>query len=456
MRLTVLVKQRSLQILLPAILVLITACSDGTNEEMPLTGAPGTVPPDIAQAVVINDSGIDQCLDSTGALVDCASSDLPFGQDGETGRDSKLPTPFDGKLGFRFVKLDAQGKVLNQAISYQESPWSCIRDETTGYMWEVKTADQSLRDYRWTYTWYDSRPLGNIGDPGDINSGGSTCFAGEFCNSEHYVQALNKAKLCGFDDWRLPNLYELRSIRDYGTVGAVPAIDTSYFVNDPAGLMWTDVGAESNSLKAYALRFSAVYTTSTAVSAQAEYDKAILAHVRAVRGGTRVAATAPAKCLISAANPNPSLDGQQTPTARFIINTDGTVEDKLTGLMWKRCAEGQVNDNCVSQNADQYTSFAHVLDTAKKSNFAGYLDWRVPNIKELNSIVEPLCRGPAINSEVFPGVSGHAYWTSSPIVQPAEAGTLWYVHFQDGANYTKGEMDLLGAFRYLRLVRDNR
>lgn len=105
-----------------------------------------------------------------------------------------------------------------------------------------------------------------------------------------------------------------------------------------------------------------------------------------------------------------------TPTARFIISTDGTVTDTRTGLMWMRCSLGQVwNGTTCTGSAAQYV-WADALAQADVSTYAGHGDWRLPNVKELVSIVERRCATPAINPEVFPATSSWKYWTSSPSV----------------------------------------
>ncbi|MGB4499160.1 MAG: hypothetical protein WBI40_10735, partial [Methylococcaceae bacterium] len=44
-----------------------------------------------------------------------------------------------------------------------------------------------------------------------------------------------------------------------------------------------------------------------------------------------------------------------TPTNRFTVNNNGTVSDSKTGLMWKKCSEGQSGADCSSGSATPYT-----------------------------------------------------------------------------------------------------
>lgn len=76
----------------------------------------------------------------------------------------------------------------------------------------------------------------------------------------------------------------------------------------------------------------------------------------------------------------------------FVSNDDGTVTDKVTGLMW------QAADDGVRRNWQDSLAYA------EGANLAGYSDWRLPNIKELQSIVEyggEVGAWPAIDTQFF-------------------------------------------------------
>jgi hypothetical protein len=140
-----------------------------------------------------------------------------------------------------------------------------------------------------------------------------------------------------------------------------------------------------------------------------------------------------------------------TPTNRFTINNDGTVSDTKTGLTWKKCSEGQSGVDCRIGTATTYT-WQGALQQAQSVNnnggFAGYKNWRLPSIKELNSIVEEQCSQPSINLAVFPESQGSLYWSSSPYAD--DSSGAWYVYFYYGySNYSFKYDDYL----FVRLVR---
>ena len=123
---------------------------------------------------------------------------------------------------------------------------------------------------------------------------------------------------------------------------------------------------------------------------------------------------------------------ETTPDAQFVINpSKGTVLDKITGLIWKRCAEGLSGTDCAT-GTPVFSIWGDALGLAADSRYAGYADWRLPNAKELESLVEEKCYEPAINSKVFPGTPVQEFWTSSPFQYDANGASYWVVGFVYG------------------------
>ncbi|MBA5248111.1 MAG: DUF1566 domain-containing protein [Gammaproteobacteria bacterium] len=125
---------------------------------------------------------------------------------------------------------------------------------------------------------------------------------------------------------------------------------------------------------------------------------------------------------------------------RYIDNGDGTILDKFTKLIWKQCAEGLSGDDCATGGAIA-ANWQQALQQANSSIFAGKLDWRLPNLKELLSLVRLNCSSPAINEALFPNTGGDYLLFSSP------SGYFWsfscFLYFSIGF--------LLIAFRYYGL-----
>ncbi|MCB1584313.1 MAG: DUF1566 domain-containing protein [Xanthomonadales bacterium] len=135
-----------------------------------------------------------------------------------------------------------------------------------------------------------------------------------------------------------------------------------------------------------------------------------------------------------------------TPDSRFTDNGDGTISDNGTGLMWQKCQLGLSGSSCNIGSATDHT-WQQALDEAEQSSIAGYNDWRLPNHKELLSIVEHRCYNPSINTTYFPNTSNWLFWSSSS--DAYYPNSTWYVIFDGGFSYS----NLRSYYRHVRLVR---
>ncbi|QTL37802.1 DUF1566 domain-containing protein [Pseudoalteromonas viridis] len=136
-----------------------------------------------------------------------------------------------------------------------------------------------------------------------------------------------------------------------------------------------------------------------------------------------------------------------TPTNRFTLNDNGTVTDNQNGLVWMRCSLGQTWDGSTCTGSASTYTWAQALASADESNYAGFSDWYLPNIKELNSIVETACYDPAINLTVFPNTPSSGYWSSSPYAYYYY--NAWYVYFSLGGGLNLNK----NGSKRVRLVR---
>ncbi len=118
-----------------------------------------------------------------------------------------------------------------------------------------------------------------------------------------------------------------------------------------------------------------------------------------------------------------------TPTSRFSDHGDGTVTDTQTELMWAKCAEGLRDSACSTGSASTH-NWKAALVLADSSELAGYDDWRLPNLNELDSIVERQCYSPAINLSVFPNTPASLFWSASPNAN--NSNLAWVVNFSHG------------------------
>jgi hypothetical protein len=189
-------------------------------------------------------------------------------------------------------------------------------------------------------------------------------------------------ELGNYEDWRLPSRLELVSIVDYGRYG--PAIHPVF----SSASRWhlTANTCVEDSGDAWAVDFEG--------GAAEDNGKNSLHRVRCVRGGSGL--------------------------GTYVNNGDGTVTDTATGLIWQQADDG------LDKNWQEALFYCETLD------FAGKTDWRLPDIRELQSIVDDTRYNPAINP-VFNCLGG-AYWSGnshaySPDFSPDEA---WHVSISRG------------------------
>jgi hypothetical protein len=144
-----------------------------------------------------------------------------------------------------------------------------------------------------------------------------------------------------------------------------------------------------------------------------------------------------------AGNPRVAPDSRYSITAP--VAGQQVVTDLTTGLMWKRCSEGQTGAACAGTATTH--NWTQALTLANLATHAGFSDWRLPNADELYSLVESGCYGPAINTLVFPATVAEGYWSSTTVAaQPASA---WKVVF-NGAFFESNEK---GGNLHVRLLR---
>jgi len=130
-------------------------------------------------------------------------------------------------------------------------------------------------------------------------------------------------------------------------------------------------------------------------------------------------------------------------------NGDGTVTDSTTGLVWMRCSIGQDWDGMTCTGTAQTFTFdeANALVGTGMVTFAGKSDWRLPNIRELQTIVDRSIVNPAIDKATFPNTIASFFWSSSANSSSSEQA--WYVYFYHG----HADYDFKSGSYQVRLVR---
>jgi Protein of unknown function (DUF1566)/Domain of unknown function (DUF4214) len=134
----------------------------------------------------------------------------------------------------------------------------------------------------------------------------------------------------------------------------------------------------------------------------------------------------PALALLAALVSLPTL-------AAFVDNGDGTVTDTVTGLMWDKCPYGQTANDCSGGSAFRFTWAQALVQTVALNgiNYKGHNDWRLPSIRELESLVLIRLTNPAIDDIAFPNTDvTQWYWSST--LTAHDTSSAWAVPFQTG------------------------
>jgi hypothetical protein len=382
------------------------------------------------------------------------------GQTSCYGNGSTITCPAEGGI---FYGQDAQ--VTGNLPSYTTNGDGTITDNVTGLVWQQSP---------------------DIDADGDIDANDKLTYA----EAVTYCDTLS---LAGQEDWRLPDIKQLYSLINFSgtdpggytgsnTSGLIPFLDTDYFE-----FAYGDTSAGERIIDAqYAS--STLYVANTAHDGGSTMFGVNFADGRIKGYGLNLAGpsgTTEAKSFYVLCTRGNTSYGVNS----FTTNGDGTITDSATGLMWAQTDSGT---GLTWQEALAW------VETQNAANYLGYNDWRLPNAKELQSIVDysrspdttgsaaidPLFNVTAVTNEA--GQTDYPYYWSSTThangtVNPGGSGV--YVAFGramgyidntwldvhgagaqrsdpkagDPADYPTGhgpQGDAIRIYNYVRLVRD--
>ncbi|MBM3254534.1 MAG: DUF1566 domain-containing protein [Candidatus Omnitrophica bacterium] len=129
---------------------------------------------------------------------------------------------------------------------------------------------------------------------------------------------------------------------------------------------------------------------------------------------------------------------------RFTDKGDDTITDNSTGLIW-------VKDGKSPGCADGATIiWKKAVDFCENLTYAGYSDWRLPNVRELLSLVDYSRSAPAINTTYFPNTALTDYWSST--THALTTSQAWGVCYDYGRSFhfDKSETNYVRCVRGVR------
>ncbi len=293
----------------------------------------------------------------------------------------------------------------NRLTAYGMAAFSLQKLPDTGQTIDATTTPGEDSDYTINPPSYTDHGDGTISDEvtglmwQKIDHGESTW--------ENAMAQASSVTTGGYTDWRLPTPTELLSIINFNN-GNPAALNTTYFPAGTAHYWWTSDIYGSDATRVWSVNSGGGLgpkPKSETISAGGTLDY----HARYVRGA------------------EPS-NGHN-----YHNNLDGTITDLDTGLMWTQ----------VPASARSWTA---ALDYAESLTFAGHSDWRLPNIKELQTLTDYTLTTARQTSEavaplnrvLFPTATtpATAYWSSTALRSGGNQTptSAWLVEF--GVNNT--------------------
>ena len=138
--------------------------------------------------------------------------------------------------------------------------------------------------------------------------------------------------------------------------------------------------------------------------------------------------------IFAAVSPSQSAAPQATHSSSYIIS-DYIAVDLRTGAEWMRCSVGQIFKNNTCTGDAMKLSQDETRQAIKIANKELGGLWRLPTLKELESLVCQECSAPKINKVVFPNTLAEPYWTGEKNWVTSQ--NIWSVNFMTGFSYCR-------------------
>ncbi|HED01119.1 MAG TPA: DUF1566 domain-containing protein [Proteobacteria bacterium] len=237
----------------------------------------------------------------------------------------------------------------------------------------------------------------------------------DWYSSLNYIAKLNVSAYAGYRDWRLPNINELSSLLDRNYYN--PSLPPGHPFKAVNAWYWTGTtkaGYPEAAWRVYFFLGNIDYRPKI-------YTKSHTWPVRSMK--TNIPRTGQVRSYYPLDDGALQI-GRPWPKPRFKDNGDGTVTDQLTGLMWLKDADPTKGKKDWSQ-----ALACVMLITTRK--VAGYSDWRLPHLKELQTIFDYGRVTPVLPSgHPFSNVALDWYWSQDVNIQ--DMRYIWCTNLATG------------------------
>ena len=324
-------------------------------------------------------TGQTACHDASGAAIPCSGT----GQDGDTLKGTAWPSP-------RFIDN-----------SLSDSADQTVTDQLTGLVWTK-----------------DGNPLSN---------------PGRWQEALASVANLNAANYLGHNDWRLPNINELKSLVNAGEPRLADWLNGQSFTNIKTDYYWSSTTHGGYTGDAWVL-----FLVESDVQPYSKGNSGFVWPVRDACGTGGDVLPATGQSTSYADGDDGALrKGVVWPNPRFTENNDQTVTDHLTGLVWTKDGNPAdvYKDGSPTIGMKTWQQALDYVASLNQTNYLNHNDWRLPNLNELGSMVNRDQSNGAswwLNTPGwFINVQPQRYWTSSTYA--FNEMNAWAIGMHDGA-----------------------
>ena len=382
-------------------------CTDGIDNDCDDTIDVSDISCGIAlpSAITLQRTGQTKCYDSSGAEIACAGT----GQDGEIQAGVPWPNP-----RFEITYCNATAPCDDQSSDCDgNSSTDVVTDKLTGLMW---TRDANLPNG--TRTWNQA------------------------------IDYANNLTLCGYSDWWLPNINELESLVNANEPNTAAWLNTKGFTNVQP-YYWSSTTVSLNDRSWVVSMWYGYVDDDGGIKNSSNYN-----YVLPVRSGQTGIIQLPKTGQTAsyyAGDDGDLMRGIAWPSPRFADTGIDTVTDNLTGLVWTKDANVPGPSVCSPATTKTWQEALDYVKCLNNNSYLGYNDWRLPNRRELKSLIDYSNHDPALpTGHPFTNMQLDDYWSSTTDTTNFFGVVgAWHVYMHDGHVYGS----LKGNYLYVWPVR---